>query len=394
MFSLKHLRLLLCLCAIAVSQSANALDCQSGTELSHTFDSGANWRFCAVLDDDHALEIQELHYQAPGDSSRKVLQHLHLGQVLLHQHDQSDVQSLMGNTNNLGGTALKTLDSRVCEGELHTLGLPEAKLCSTVLPTGLLAKFSMRPGLQGERYQLFSVSNFDGLTFQIMIGLGEDGRITPSVTLSGQSRATTDNASFGNAVINPLDNQAILATQASLLYTWRMVFALNGDQRNDIVDEFNFELNPDQGSRRPMSITTLSTETLRNIDQNAFRGWRIKDEDGRGYYLDPQNSGYAFSDRINNWAQFDIALTAFNVCERHSRIQPTTADNVNECVGSLDDFVNGEPMNDTKPVLWYSLSRVHRPSAEDFPIISSMVTEFELIPFDWTPTSPFEVRDE
>ena len=131
---------------------------------------------------------------------------------------------------------------------------------------------------------------------------------------------------------------------------------------------------------------------LRNTLPESFRGWRIKDVDGRGYYLDPQTSGYQFSDNKNNWAQFDFALTAFNACEQHSRIDSLVIDrDPTECIGSLDSYVNGETLAETKPVIWYSISRVHRPSAEDYPIISSMISDFELIPFDWTPTSPFEV---
>jgi len=391
MQQLRHLFYFLCLCASLHGLPAAALDCQTGTELGHTFNSGASWSFCAVLDDDHALELQELHYQAPGDSSRKVMQHLHLGQVLLHHHNQTEPQSLIGE-NQLGGTSLKTLNSSVCDGELQTLNQPTAKLCSNIRPTGLLAKYSMRPGLQGEQYQLFSVSTYQGLTFKVMIGLSEDGRIAPSVTLSGRSSSIGSDVQFGNSLMNPLTQQSMFATQLTLLYTWRMVFALNGDQKNDLVDEFNFKLEPTLGSRRPMAVTTLATESLRKIDRDAFRGWRIRDVDGRGYYLDPQNSGYSYSDQKNNWTQFDFALTAFNACERHTRIDDNyVGSEIAECIGSLDNFVNGDSMNETKPVLWYSLSRVHRPSAEDYPIIGSMVTDFELIPFDWTPTSPFEI---
>jgi len=384
----------MCLCAAAYAAPAAALDCQSGTELGHTFDSGASWSFCAVLDDDHALELQELHYQAPGDSSRKVLQHLHLAQVLVHQHDEFEPQDLIG-SNKLGGSSLTTLNDNICDGELLSIDQQGTKLCSYVRPTGLMAKYSMRRGLQGEQYQLFAVSSYQGFTFQIMIGLSEDGRINPSVSLSGRSTEKTSSAVFGNEVTNPVDNQPILGTQSTMLYTWRMVFALNGDQQNDAVEEFNFSIEPLQGSRRPMQITALSTESLRKAAPDSFRGWRVTDVDGKGYYLDPQNSGYTYSDNKNNWAQFALALTAFNACERHSRISSSTSViNDNECVGSLDNFVNGESMAQTKPVLWYSLSRVHRPSAEDYPVISSMVSDFEIIPFGWTATSPFEVIGE
>ena len=371
--------------------------------MEHSFASGASWSFCAVLDEHHALELQQLYYQAPGDTSRRVLQHIHLGQVLLHYHDKQTAEMLIGE-NKLGGQSLKTLNEQICDGELHSLGDSNPKLCSFVRNTGLLAKYNLRPGLQGQQYQLFSVSEYQGLTFQIQIGLSEDGRIVPSVSLSGRTDSTTADTRFGNALLNPVTNESIISTQATVLYTWRMAFAMNDDAPNDTVEEFNFKLEPLLGNRRPMTVALLSTEALRDKDRNQFRGWRVKDANGSGYYLDPQNSGFGYSDWNNNWAQFDLALTAFDECERHSRIgvlskplspegetNNTESDNNKECQGSLDDFVDGESMINRSPVLWYSLTRVFRPKTEDFPIISSMQSEFEIVPFDWTPTSPFEV---
>ncbi len=360
--------------------------------MEHNFASGASWTFCAVLDEHHALELQQLHYRAPGDTSRQVLTHLHLGQALLHYHNKQSADVLISE-NKLGGKSLKTLNAQSCDGELHIIGDSGAKLCSFIRNTGLMAKYNLRPGLQGQQYQLFSVSEYQGLTLQIQIGLSEDGRVAPSVTLSGRTTSTTTDTRFGNALLNPLTNESIISTQASVLYTWRMAFAMNNDEKNDTVEEFNFKLEPSLGNRRPMTVTQLSSEALRDTERNQFRGWRVKDINGSGYYLDPQNSGFGYADQNNNWAQFDLALTAFDECERHSRITTLNTDlnNEYECNGSLDNFVNGESLLNRNPVVWYSLSRIFRPKAEDFPVISSLHVEFEIIPFDWTPTSPFEV---
>lgn len=392
MLSNKLLTPLLSLCALLNTPNALAIQCSTGQPMEHSFASGASWSFCAVLDEYHALELQQLHYQAPGDTSRRVLQHLHLGQVLLHFHDNNKADVLIGE-NRLGGQSLKTLNEQICNGELHTTGDLNPKLCSYVRDTGLMAKYNLRPGLQGQQYQLFSVSEHQGLTLQIQVGLSEDGRIEPAVSLSGRTTATTTDTRFGNTVINPVTNESLISTQASVLYTWRMAFALNDDVQNDTVEEFNFKLEPSLGNRRPMTVTNLSVEALRDKDRNQFRGWRVKDANGSGYYLDPQNSGFGYSDQNNNWAQFDFALTAFDECERHSRIGTfdTESNSAIECNGSLDDFVNGESMLNRDPVIWYSLSRVFRPKTEDYPVISSLHATFEIIPFDWTATSPFEV---
>jgi len=388
----KFLTLLICVCALLQATTTHALQCTVGQHMQHAFASGASWSFCAVLDEHHALELQQLHFQAPGDTSRKVLQHLHLGQALLHYHNEPTADVLIGE-NRLGGASLKTLTAQSCDGELHAAGNVKPNICSYVRNTGLLAKYNRRPGLQSEQFHLYSVSDYQGLTLQVQIGLSEDGRITPAVNLSGRSSAVTTDTRFGNRVLNPLTGETVISTQASVLFTWRMAFAINDDEQNDSVEEFNFKLEPSLGNRRPMIVTPLVTEALRNKNRNQFRGWRVKDINGSGYYLDPHNSGFGYSDQRNNWTQFDFALTAFNACERHSRFAASSADidRDYECEGSLDNFVNGESMLNRNPVVWYSLSRVLRPNAEDFPAITSMQSDFEIIPFDWTPTSPFEV---
>jgi len=372
-----------------------AEDCKTGLTLTHTFDSGASWSFCAVIDDSHALELQSLRYHAPGDTSRQVLEHIHLGQLLLHYHDEPTANALIGSSTFSASNRL-TLSEANCVGDLHTvIGQPNV-LCSEVNDTGLLAKYNLRRGLQGQLYKIFSVSRYNDLTFQIAYGLSEDGRINPSVSMSGRSNKTTDNTDFGVELVEPVNNRKIIGTQATLLYTWRMVSGLNGDGTDDTVEELNFVINPDDGNRRPMRVDALSTETLRNTERDSFRGWRIKDSNGSGYYLDPQKSGFSYHDNKNNWAQFDFAVTAFNPCQIHTRLvtAPSSIQGENNCMGSLDNFVDGESVDGRQPVLWYSQTQLFRPSPEDYPVISSVLTEFELLPFDWTAASPFEVIRE
>jgi len=143
-----------------------------------------------------------------------------------------------------------------------------------------------------------------------------------------------------------------------------------------------------------MQVWSLQTETLRTVERDDFRGWRIRDENGSGYYLDPQTSGFNFVSNQYNWTQFDFALSAYNECERHSYLPDQTPAGLSACGAHIDDYVNGDSMENRQPVVWFSMSRLFRPSAEDFPIISTLSASFELIPFDWTPTSPFELNGE
>ena len=390
------LRLTYCCILLLALQptSASAMVCENGTEIQHSFDSGASWFFCASLNEYHALEISTVHYQAPGDRSRQVLQLAHLGQLLLHYHDSNTPIALIG-ANALGGDALQPFSDAVCAGERYPGGVMRNMLCTEVQSSGLLAKYAMRRGVQGEQFRVYSVSTYNGLTFQIGYGLSEDGKVSPFVSMSGQPLHSTTDERFGNALINPTTDAKIIGTQATLLFTWRLVFAINGDGQDDRVEEFNFTLLPDAGNRRPMQVSQLQTETFRNTKRDVFRGWRVRDDSGRGYYLDPQKNGYAYRDSNNNWAQFEVAVTAFNPCQQHALLADNLSSTDNDhCVGSLDQFVNGDSLVNRQPVLWYSLARIYRPRAEDYPFISAVQTEFDLLPFDWTNASPFEVIRE
>jgi len=139
-----------------------------------------------------------------------------------------------------------------------------------------------------------------------------------------------------------------------------------------------------------MSVTPVREEMFSRINRESFRSWRMLDETGAGYLLDPANSGYSYTSSNIPWAQFAIAITSNNAYEQyasHNRSNTGDAD----CRDSLDDFVNSESIENAKPVLWYSQSRLLDPSVEDWPVISEISLGFDLLPFDWTATSPFEV---
>jgi hypothetical protein len=378
---------------MSATHAADTYACEQGVAIQHSFGSGASWDLCALVDDEHGLELQNLSYRAPGDTSRLVLNKLHLGQALLHYHDEVDPIALIG-TRGFNEQSQQNLDASTCDGEIFESITAKPQLCGVQRDTGLMAKYSNRPGLQGQSWKLFSIAEYDRLTFQIAVTLTEDGRIAPAVSLSGRATRTAENPAHVNAVVDAVKQETIQSTQASLLYTWRMAFALNDSVTNDSVEEFNFKLQPELGNRRPMQVQALQTETLRTVEPDDFRGWRIRDENGSGYYLDPQTSGFNFISNQYNWTQFDFALSTFNSCERHSYLPGQTPDGIVNCGSHIDDYVNGDSMVDQQPVVWFSMSRLFRPSAEDFPIISTLTASFELIPFDWTPTSPFELNGE
>jgi len=350
-------------------------ECPDGKPLQTSFDSGAAWSMCVSIDANHALQLNDIRYRAPGDTSRSVLQSLHLAQLLVHHHDQSlaDAQINTLNGRALGGRQLLSLNENNCDGRVIALD-DNKSICTRKRAIGILAKYNHRQALQGSEWQLYTVSQQQSLVFQIRVSFTEDGSITPSVSLSGYN----DKNSPG----------------ATLLSTWRLAFALDSST-SDQVEEFNFTLMPDLGNRRPMQVTQLRTETLRKVSREQFRGWRIIDESGAGYYLDPQNNGFAYTSKTMNWALFDIAFTQAKSCEQHAQYNiEADGDGTSNCGHNLDEFVNGEALTNHDPVMWFSQTSNWSKRQEDHPAISSLDMQFTILPFDWTHTSPFEQPNE
>lgn len=359
---------------VCVAFNAHAEDhCENGISLTHGFDSGAAWSACAVLDNLHGLELRHLRYRAPGDIERTVIDSLHTAQILMHYHNATDPVAQIGvairGDSGMGATSALRYNSETCSGEVLPIQSYASVLCATEVETGVMAKYSQRPALHGARWQIESVSQRGSLVWSTSVSLHEHGVITPEIKLSG----------IGSVV--DADNHLIPATIVS---SWRTVFALDGES-NDRVEEFDFALRTELDNRRPMQVSSLTTETLRKVDRKAFRGWRVRDSDsGKGYYLDPANSGYAYTSRTLNWAQFDVAFTRSKNCEQHA------VHNSQSCGRSLDEFVNGESL-DGSVTMWHQQSRVWQPRREDMPAITAVSLNFDLLPFDWTSQSPFDL---
>lgn len=369
---------------VATNQAYAAVDdCDAGTRLMHSFASGASWTLCARTDKQHALEVSQVHYRAPGDTSRSVLDIAHIGQILIHYHDETQARAQI-NTRQL--PRLVSMTANNCDGELLLYDGADASLCSRIEDNRPLAKYAQRPSLQSQRWELSSALQREGLIWAISITFTEDGQITPALSLSGRARQSDGPESS----VATLPGSGQRLSRATLLATWRLAFNLDNGN-TDAVQQFDFALDVTRGNRRPMQVTELGIETLATVDRSRFRGWRVTDPAGAGYYLDPSNSGFSFTGSQYNWARFDVALTGFKACERYAVNNVALADTSATCGASLDDFVNGESLIDTHPVLWFSQTRTLNPGNEHWPVISHVHQSFTLLPFDWTSSSPFEV---
>lgn len=382
---LAALTLLWLFSGISTGVAANDGECAEGELLEHTFASGAHWALCADVQSVHGLQVSAVHYQAPGDRLRSVLHRAHLGQILLHYHNRAQASAQINNPPNNLHRLLGMTDAN-CDGEPLLLKDGDHALCSQIEANPFLAKYSQRPSLHGQNWQLSAAIQQGLLTWTMSVTFSEDGQITPAVSASG--RASEFSSDPG--VAQPIQALSTGIVRATALVTWRLVFDLDTDAF-DAVEEFEFPLVITQGNRRPMQVRQFSNEAYSSVNRETFRGWRVLDRtSGAGYYLDPANSGFSYSNNQSNWAQFDLAVTRYQDCERYASGNPPTQ-LASDCGESLDDFMSGELLADTHPTLWFSQSKTFNPSNEDWPVIGSFHQEFTLMPFDWTPSSPFEL---
>jgi len=378
----------LALLTFCISSAHAQQECASPNRLTHSFSSGAAWSLCVDVSESQGLSITDVRYRAPGDTERSVLSNASAAQILVHYHDSSmpDAQLWKSDVADPSITSpIVTLSNQHCDGDRVDTPSAASSICSRVINNHVLAKYSLRPSVQSQAWELSSLLMRSSLTWITSWTLTEDGQIRPHIGLSGRTHRINDDGDFAQQIRSDIPK----STRATILATWRIEPALDSDAP-DSVEQFDFPLNTDGRNRRPMVITPIQSEYFANVKRDAFRGWRILDATGAGYYLDPANNGFSYTSNASDWSQYDIAITAYNPCEKYASHNRRNTDVAN-CGDSLDSFVNGQSLDDKRPVLWYSQTRLLDPGVEDWPIISELSLGFELLPFDWTETSPFEV---
>ncbi|MFK7889628.1 MAG: hypothetical protein AB8B63_02340 [Granulosicoccus sp.] len=378
---------LLLLCAGLITHLpaiAQSDDCPVGsTLLEQSFSSGAQWTLCAEVNASHGLTLSKVRYRAPGDTSRSVLHLAHLGQILMHYHDQLDALPLILNPPGNRHRLLPITENN-CDGERLIEQAGIARLCSRIEDNIFLSKYATIPALHSKNWELSTVLQREFLTLAVSVTFSEDGVITPAISFSGISADYGSNPLYAQT----LNGSTLAVTRTTILATWRLVFDLD-TPAFDKVEQYEFPLLTARSNRRPMQVRPFAREILANINRENFRGWRIRDPDGPGYYLDPSNSGFDYRSQEYNWAQFDLAVTRFKACEQYATNNSALAES-SACGRNLDNFINGETLQGAQPVLWFTQSRTLDPSNEDWPIIRNFRQSFSLMPFDWTTFSPFD----
>ena len=374
---------LACVAALAAS-NAQAVVCPGGQDIDVTLPTNARWEMCWATNAAEGVVLSDGHFTDPDGLRRKVFKSLSVAQINVVFDDATPAQNLVTGAG-LGGSNFLTMSAADCPSGTRHGGV----LCQRTEARGYAYK-SYAIQKQGYNLVLTSSSTPAVSTYVVRWAFGDDGSVSPSIGLSGALPRVTNGSSANGW---PVDASGTTGVGFTNNYFWRMDFDLGTDAADDAVQEFSIVPSADR-RRKTNTLTALSTESARAVNENLKRSWRILDTqitnaDGRAisYHLEPLHTAHRYrgsSSLLSTDAQF----TRYNACERFA--SENTAAN---CGSSIEDYVSGESIAGQDVVMWYSVSYHHLPRAEDGPIVAVQWTGFIVVPRDWTATNPLARLD-
>lgn len=358
--------------------------CQNQQLISQTFVNGSKWELCWEHKSKEGIILKDIFFTTPDGLERKVLKEASLAQIHVAFDDGSHRVFHMEEYG-LGGNNMQDLVTPQCSnGEFLTVGTKQA-ICKQVKERGYVYKYYSEKK-QGHLLDLYSQSNTDGYTWIIRWQFSDEGTIEPMIGATGSLQTFGSNPDFGNET----GESGSIAVASTINYFWRLDFDIAENGANDLVEEFNVSPEGD-GSKKTLTISQLTTETGRTVNLQQKRSWRIRDgnvknTDGHpvSYHLEPLHAGYHYSGLSDEaWAQSDLFVTQYNVCERFVANNSIDAG----CASNVSSYLNGQNINGADIVVWYGMSYHHFPRDEDQPYMPTRWDSFQLIPRDWTSTS-------
>lgn len=229
----------------------------------------------------------------------------------------------------------------------------------------------------------------DGYTFIIRWKFRDDGTLIPEVGATGvpQHLSTGDTSPFG-AFIGVQNGKKVFAPSHCHNFLYRIDLDVDGE--NNVVEEFNWELEKDQATAGPKAKCTwtpLTKEGGRSLNAETFRSWRVvnpasKNALGhpRSYHLVPGSSGVFRSDAAYAGGQEAAAQSDLWVTRHKSEEMGGMA--------KLSKYADGEDVDNANVVLWHWLSFHHFPRSEDWQHQPVVWGSFQLMPRDFLDGSP------
>jgi primary-amine oxidase len=361
----------------------NSGTCPAGHTISKTFSSGAAWDMCWQVRDEEGMVLSEVHYKPVGKPRRRVLGEAGLSQIQVEYDDGSPTEFVITGSG-LGGSHLQTLNSSMCDGQLHKEGGRNV-ICEEYGPAGYIYRYKNNIRRQGSKLDVYSVSAVGAREYIIRWTFLENGTIEPAVGLTGQFTKTTTNAKAGWKVTA----QNKIATSFVHHYFWRLDFDIAANSSNDIIEQIK-SVPSSTRLTKTKQTRTISSELADSFTPAEKKFWRIRDESvknssGKSISYEMVMLNYAEQNKGNSaspWLKNDVFFTRYNACERFAVENPS-----NNCGANVSEFVNSESTNAKDIVVWYRLTHHTLPRDEDFSPAAPQWSTFILLPRDWTSTT-------
>jgi len=362
-------------------------NCSAPYLVDKHFANGARWQLCWEQRNLDGIVLRDVYFTPPGGTEQRILAEGAISQVHVPYDDNSarfhDITD-----DGFGNENLSDLTPEECPGGTLLKDGAKDVICQQVQLRGYAAK-GLGIQEEGEWLSLFSVSTSGEYNYIPVWRFLDDGTIEMVMGATGKLQRFTTDERFGW----PVRANGTLGTAHIHNYYWRLDFDLGEKNDDEVVEEFNYMVESNQGSpRRTLGITQLTTEAGRSIAPQTMRSWRIRDTlltnaHGRpiSYQLEPMSVGHRdVGPASEPWTTNDFYVTKYKACEKYVSHNPQ----LNGCGNNLATFVNGENLVNTDLVLWYGVTFHHIPRDEDEAFMHAHWDGFRFTPRDLMAANP------
>ncbi|PID47298.1 MAG: hypothetical protein CSB47_00725 [Proteobacteria bacterium] len=368
--------------------AAAAEFCEDDYYIDQTMPNGSRWDMCWTHDVNQGIRYHHIFYTPKHETRRMVLYDASVAQIHVpyddngaRYHDVSDF--------GLGGDGLVALSEGDCIAGSRAYHNGKPVLCYQMRKDG--SAFRLRDNRADQHMmKVFSVSRVGEYLYSAEWRFYADGRIVPSILATGalQRLGNMDQEQHGWLLAHSSENQIGLSHMHN--YYWRLDFDINETAKNDQVQEINFS---EYDGKRYRQLTPFTKEAARSVNPEKMRSWLIRDGDTtnrKGHKIAYEVRLMASGQReigpeFESFTSDDFYVSRSKRCEKiashNKRVYTCDTDN-------LQEFVNGESLNNQDVVVWVGVSFYHMPRSEDAPYMDAHVSQYEIVPRDWHTTNP------
>lgn len=393
--------------AVSLVSAGEARACEGGPDgptvnVSRSFPSGSAWSFDVSMAPCEGLVLSRVRYTPFGGEARMVLDRATLAEVHVpYDNNAARFLDVTDSTSGLGASAIP-LSAAECEGQLHAGNT----ICVEDEDGGYRWKLDTSFA-QSHAVAVFVASQLGNYTYVNRWVFKEDGAIEPEIGLTGMlqiiSSDPADAPQFGSS-LGPAGQPAEVGLNHMHNFYYRLDFDLDG-AGNDVVSRIAYT---PSSAEAGCEGSACGRTTFTPIEEEAAEAWSAieqvtwlvqdtvtKNRDGRriGYEIKPHYAGIwrGMTDGSEPWAQHDLYVTRYNVCERFAvrnsfpylgaQCPPTSALDVSA-------MVNGEPASSQDLVVWFVNRHHHVTRDEDQVLMPIEWTGFHIEPRSWSDSNP------